>query len=238
VFVQFGVSPSELSVSHPDPEVRSRARALFRSSLQFCVELGCKHMTGLPGTLQPGQDVEQAFALAAVETSWRVALAESLGVRYSVEPHLESLCDTPAKTLRMLAAVRGLSLTLDYGHFISASIDAAEVHALIPHASHLHARGSAPGKLQAPVSENTIDFAAVIQQLLQRSFSGFVCLEYVWTDWHGCNRTDNLSETLLLRSQLQIALQQDGLVAQRKTSEAPGISCVGSLPSTRFSTDS
>jgi hypothetical protein len=29
-----------------------------------------------------------------------------------------------------------------------------------------------------------------------------IALEYVWVDWEGCNRTDNISETILLRERL------------------------------------
>jgi hypothetical protein len=35
---------------------------------------------------------------------------------------------------------------------------------------------------------------------LQRlNYPGWICLEYVWVDWEGCNRTDNVAETILLR---------------------------------------
>jgi hypothetical protein len=30
-----------------------------------------------------------------------------------------------------------------------------------------------------------------------------MCLEYVWIDWEGCNRTDNISETIILRDFLR-----------------------------------
>lgn len=30
-------------------------------------------------------------------------------------------------------------------------------------------------------------------------------MEYVWVDWKGCNRTDNVSKTLLLRRALESA---------------------------------
>ena len=50
--------------------------------------------------------------------------------------------------------------------------------------------------------ENAIDFDGIIRRLRKQRYDGFIAIEYVWVDWMQCNRTDNVSETLLLRSQL------------------------------------
>jgi hypothetical protein len=34
-------------------------------------------------------------------------------------------------------------------------------------------------------------------------YRGYLCLEYVWTEWENCNRADTLSETILFRDYLQ-----------------------------------
>ena len=74
---------------------------------------------------------------------------------------------------------------------------------MLPFASHIHVRGGAPKRLQTPVSENEIDFPGMVRRLHNQKYTGFLALEYVWTDWQQCNRTDNVSETLLLRRQLE-----------------------------------
>jgi sugar phosphate isomerase/epimerase len=67
-------------------------------------------------------------------------------------------------------------------------------------------RGGTFDKLQTTVGENTIDFPGMLTGLKQLSYDGFLALEYVWIDWKGCNRTDNVSETILLRRALESAI--------------------------------
>jgi sugar phosphate isomerase/epimerase len=102
--------------------------------------------------------------------------------------------------------VEGLTLTLDYGHFVMANESSALVHELVQFASHVHVRGGAPEQLQTSVIENEIDFDGMLIGLTLRDFDGFLCLEYVWIDWNGCNRTDNVSETILLRRALEMTI--------------------------------
>lgn len=198
VFLQIGVDPPEDAANDPDPSVRSRNRDMFHLALQFCLDLGCSHMTGLPGTAHSGVAAEPDWNLAAEETQWRLSEAAKAGIVYSIEPHVGSICADVASVHRFLYAVPGLTLTLDYGHFIMAGENSSAVHSLVPFASHLHLRGGAPGRLQTTVDENAIDFAGLLQRLQQASYAGFLALEYVWINWNGCNRTDNISETVLL----------------------------------------
>jgi hypothetical protein len=76
----------------------------------------------------------------------------------------------------------------------------------------MHLRGAAPGRLQTPVAESTVDLPHIIDSLGD-NYGGKLTLEYVWSDWHDCNRTDNVSETILLRwqlDQLKANLDQHG----------------------------
>ena len=70
---------------------------------------------------------------------------------------------------------------------------------LIAHASHFHARGARPGRLQASFKENVIDYGRVLDVMRQVGYAGYVGVEYVWIDWEHCNEVDNLSETILMR---------------------------------------
>jgi sugar phosphate isomerase/epimerase len=99
--------------------------------------------------------------------------------------------------------VEGLTLTLDYGHFICMGEESSAVHSLLPFASHIHARGGSRGRLQTSVADNTIDFEGMMSSLHRQHYTGKFALEYVWIDWQDCNRSDNLSETILLRWQLR-----------------------------------
>lgn len=203
VFLQTGADPGLESPNDPDPAVRRRTREVFERVLEYCVAVGSRHMTGLPGVRHPESSERESLDLAAEEASWRAETAGRAGVSYAVEAHVGSVCPDPPSVLRFLERAKGVTLTLDYGHFIAEGLANEAVHSLLPFASHFHARGGCLGKLQVSVKENTIDFEAIVSGLRNNSYNGYICLEYVWADWQECNRTDNLSETILLREHLR-----------------------------------
>jgi sugar phosphate isomerase/epimerase len=203
VFVQFGVEPAERAANDPDPHIRTLNRDIFLRTLEFCIAVGCGHLTGLPGVFHADTPSESDLALAAGEAMWRMTECANAGVQYAIEPHVGSICGEVENARLFLRRVEGLTLTLDYGHFIMAGESSALVHGLLPFASHVHVRGGAPERLQTTVDENTIDFAGMLGGLKQLGYGGFLALEYVWVDWKGCNRTDNVSETILLRRALE-----------------------------------
>jgi sugar phosphate isomerase/epimerase len=163
-------------------------------------------LTGLPGVFHSASSRETDLKLAIEEAEWRTNACRSAGVRYAIEPHVGSICFDVETTRRFLEIVEGLTLTLDYGHFVMSGESSARVHDLLPFTSHVHVRGGARDRLQTTVDENTIDFAGMLAELTELRYDGFLALEYVWVDWKGCNRTDNVSETILLRRALESAI--------------------------------
>lgn len=202
VFLQTGEEPPLRAANDPDASIRQANRETFRHILDFAVRLGAKHLTGLPGVWHAGIDKSTDWALAAEEARWRKAEAAGAGIEYAVEPHVGSLTPDPTSAMRF-AQETGVTLTLDYGHFVYQGMapDAADV--LLPHTSHFHARGGANGQLQSTMKDNIINFTSIRDALAKRGYPGWMCLEYVWIDWEGCNRTDNVSETILLRDLLR-----------------------------------
>jgi sugar phosphate isomerase/epimerase len=205
VFLQIGVHPSECAANDPSSVVREKNRDVFARALEFCVALGCDHLTGLPGVFHAEVSRDRDLELATKEAVRRVNECARAGVRYAIEAHLDSICEGVDGTQAFLNASEGLTLTLDYGHFITSGETSARVHSLLPFASHVHVRGGAIGRLQTSVDENTIDFPGMLAGLQELGYGGFLALEYVWVDWKGCNRTDNVSETLLLQRALESA---------------------------------
>ena len=203
VFLQTGEDPPVAAANDPDPSIRESNRAVFEAMVTYTRELGCKHITGLPGVLHEGVDPDQDWELAVEETSWRKTTAEAAGLVYGIEAHVGSILPDPETTLRFIAACPEITLTLDYGHFIYQGMSSESAHPLLKHASHFHARGGAPGQLQSTMKDNTIDYEAIVRGLAEADYTGYLCLEYVWIDWEGCNRTDNISETLLLKQELE-----------------------------------
>ena len=202
VFIQTGANHRERAANSPEARERKAGYEMFLSALEFAVACGSRHITGLPGMPFEGVSASDGLKLAAEESSRRAAAAKQAGLIYGVEAHVGSIAPTPAAALELIHAGEGISLTLDYGHFIYAGHTNEEIHPLLEHASHFHARGAAPRQLQAPMKENTVDFSYVTHSLERRNYPGWICLEYVWIDWEGCNRADNVSETVLLRDTL------------------------------------
>lgn len=207
VFVQIGTHPAEFSVNDPDPATREAGRETFLRALEFTTTLDCRHMTGLPGVNHPAISPESALGLAAEATAWRLETAANAGVRYAVEAHHGSICPDPGSAAAFLRHVPGLTLTLDYGHFLCVGCSNEQVHPLLPYASHMHMRCAAPGLLQCAAPANRVDFEAIAALLREQRFQGFLCLEYVWIEWMGCNQVDNVSETVLLRDRLRALLR-------------------------------
>ena len=199
IFLQTAPEFVSLAPNHPDPRRRAKARRLFVQTLEYAAECGARHVSALPGVYFSQEARAASFARACDELAWRCEQARWAGITFSVEAHVGSVAPVPKDALRLLRVTPGLTLTLDYTHFVRRGLPDAEVEPLIEHASHFHARGARKGRLQAPLKENTIDYARVVRVMKKTGYRGFIGIEYVWIDWEHCNEVDNLSETILLR---------------------------------------
>jgi sugar phosphate isomerase/epimerase len=195
-----------LAPNHPDAAVRAESREYFAEMLDLAARLGASGMTILPGTLFGDEDAETSIARSAEELGARVHLARERGLRLSVEGHLGSNVDTPTTLGRLLELTPGLELALDYGHFTYQGIADDDIEPLLEHARHFHCRGGATGKLQAIWEENTIDYPRIIRKLQENGYDGWFAIEYVWTDWGDCNRTENVCETIRMRDMARATL--------------------------------
>lgn len=191
-----------LAINHPDAEERRQARDLFSRVIEFTLRCNASHITIEPGLPWEGEAYETSLKRACEELAWRVELAEASGCVCAVEPNVESLTRTPEQTHRMLEMTPGLTLTLDYSHFAYREISDDESETLIPYTSHFHARGGHKNRLQSLMQHNVIDYPRVVRALRDSGYEGYVCVEYVWVDWEGCNEVDTLSETIQMRDLL------------------------------------
>jgi sugar phosphate isomerase/epimerase len=194
---------TELCPNHPDANVRHASREYFTKLAEFAAHCGAAHLTSLPGIVFEEESFDTSFGRCMEEMHWRVEAARRLGLVFAVEAHTGSIVHDPANAERLVRAVTGLTLTLDLGHFIAAGYPQAKADPLIDFTSHVHARCGAPGRLQAPLKANVIDFADLVKRLTARSYPGWYAIEYVWIDWERCNEVDNVSETILLRNVLR-----------------------------------
>ena len=189
-----------LAVNHPDTAVRRQSADWFKRAVDFAAHAKAAHMTILPGVPWQDERQEASFERCVAELCWRLKHAADAGVKMSIEAHLGSIVPTPSDAQKLLAAVSGLTLTLDYTHFVYQGFTVPECEFLLPHASHFHARGGAPKRLQTSLTESAIDYRQVLQRMKKLKYPGYFAIEYVWIDWEGCNKTDNVSETILMRN--------------------------------------
>ena len=192
-----------LAANHPEAGERQKSRDLFLRCLEFVRHCESPHMTCLPGIPWKGESLETSASRASDELAWRVEQASSAGVVFSIEPHLESIVETPEATIALLDRTPGLTVTLDYTHFTYQGIPDDRIEVLIRRASHFHARGAATERLQTALKDNVIDYPRVIRAMQREKYPGFVGVEYCWDEWKQCNEVDVLSETIQMRDLLR-----------------------------------
>lgn len=199
VFLQTAADFRPWAINHPDSQRRARARDWYLKTLEYAAGCGCRHVTTLPGVHFETEDHADSFERSVEELAWRVDQAQQRGIVFAAEAHVGSIAPDPESAAHLVQSVPGLTLTLDYTHFIRSGRVDADVEPLLRSASHFHVRGARTGRLQAPFKDSTIDYRRVYSQMLATGYQGWIGLEYVWLDWEHCNECDNLSETILYR---------------------------------------
>lgn len=208
VFLQTALDFVSLAPNHPVREKRKKARELFMNTLEYASICESKHVSALPGVHFEEETEEASFERSCEELAWRCEMSVNYGVVFSVEAHLGSIASSPEKAMLLVKNTPGLTLTLDYTHFTKMGIPDLEIEPLIKHASHFHARGATKGKLQTVVKESTIDYARIIKVMKETNYSGYIGIEYTWSEWEDCNKTDNISETIILRNLISDAYKK------------------------------
>ena len=208
VFLQSDTDFFAKAINHPEETIRKEAQRQFLEAIDFAVACGSRHMTCLPGVVFENE--EDSLLRCSEELAWRVETAKTAGIILGTEPHIGSIVETPDKVVNLVKLVPGLTLTLDYTHFAKVGIPDQLVEPLIQYASHFHARGARKGALQTVLSENTINYPKIVQEMKRTNYDGFIGIEYIWMEWEDCNRSDNVSESLLLMNLMKEAEHATG----------------------------
>ncbi len=199
IFLQMAPDFATYAINHPDASRRQKARDWFLCALDYAAACGCRHVTTLPGVHFEAEPYADSLARCVEELNWRVEQARARDIVFGVEAHVGCLVPTPPQVEKLVQAVPGLTLTLDYTHFTRAGLPDSAVEPLLRYASHFHVRGACEGRLQTGFNANTIDYACVEAAMEAAGYAGWVGIEYVWIDWEHCNECDNLSETIRYR---------------------------------------
>jgi sugar phosphate isomerase/epimerase len=173
------VNGEAVQTNHPDAQRRALALDRFRGLCRCAAEAGFRSIMGVPGVPQPSLSDDEAWEIAVTQLTAMVAIAGEYGVQLNVEPHAGSIVQAPERALRLVEDVPGLRYTLDYAHFVGQSIPQAAVAPLHAYAGHLHAKPARPGYPKCLAHRSTIDFAAILDDLAARGWSGVVALECI-----------------------------------------------------------
>ena len=207
VYLQLDTDLAAKAINHPSRATRIMAREEFLKLIEYASALGADHITTVPGMYFDEHPEKQSLELIHEELAWRVERVKNSSLAFAVEAHVGSPFIDPTAAAALVDAVPGLTLTLDYTHFVKQGYEQKEADILLPYASHFHARGARPGRLQTSMKNNVIDYTGIIHKLMAQGYSGWIGLEYIWIEWEQCNDVDNISESIRLREVIKNAFQ-------------------------------
>ncbi len=193
-------------IADPDENKRRRDVESFKALLPLMRALGTRGVTVSPGVRPTDipDDDPTPFEHARDALREFVAAADTLPV--SIEPHLDSVTPDVPSALKMLEAVAGLYITLDWAHFIYQGTKPTEIARLLPYTRHVHVRQAARNKLQVPYEKGKLDPTAVMQILHESGYDGAVSIETMKTiGWRGTVEVNPVREAVLLRDALRAA---------------------------------
>ena len=201
-------------ISLADDAKRQRDIDLFKRMLSFLVALGTPGVTLSPGLVHPIDD-EDALArtVTALQEMLSAARAATPATRLqvSIEPHVDSMAQTPDEALKILHQVEGLQITLDWAQLVCQDVFHDKIITLLPKTRHVQIRQAARAQLQTPFDRGRINIGKTVKALQDAGYEGVVSVEYMQTksDRHGLIAVDTLTEAVQMRDALRDA--RDGV---------------------------
>lgn len=190
-------------ISVDDDKKRETDIALFKALLPIARAINARGVTVSTGLIHPEDDTE-AYQRTIASLQDMTAFAESREIPISIEPHLDSMAQTPQQTLKILDYVQGLDVTLDWAQLVCQNIKDKEIKTLLPRTRHIHIRQAARDQLQVPYKRGRIKPKKVIEILNKADYHGIICIEYMqMIGWHGMVEVDNVVECVAMRDALR-----------------------------------
>lgn len=203
--IHWTFSPASLYpvINDPDPKVRAENKEQIKRLSEFCHKAGIYSILVLPGLPLPGQRVADGRALSVDALNEYAMITQPAGIKLFFEPHVKCSFESPKLAAWLAEQVPEARIALDYAHFICQGYTQPEVDMLIPYTGHVHLRQAKSGLLQTKLEDGTINFALVVDSLLNAGYTGYWCVEYVHQDYIGADNVDVLTETVKMRNFLQ-----------------------------------
>jgi sugar phosphate isomerase/epimerase len=193
-------------ISLADEARRDKELELYKALIPFAVALGTPGITLSPGLAHPAEDVE-AYDRTIAALREMVTAGQEAGLAVSIEPHLDSMAQTPDTALKFVRDVPGLQLTLDWAHMVCQDIFHDDIIRLLPYTRHIQIRQAAREQLQLPFARGRIDATRVMESLIiLAGYDGVVCVEYMNAPgWHGMETVNPIMESAAMRDALRDA---------------------------------
>jgi sugar phosphate isomerase/epimerase len=192
-------------ISVDDDKKRETDIALFKALFPIARAINAGGVTISTGLIHLEDDTE-AYARTVESLTEMTAFAESREIPLSIEPHLDSMAQTPKQVLNILNDVKGLDVTLDWAQLVCQNINDKDIQTLLPRTRHIHIRQAARNQLQVPYDRGRVKPDTVIKMLNQADYQGKLCIEYMqMIGKHGMIEVDEMVECVAMRDALREA---------------------------------
>lgn len=156
---------------------KQQVRALLQLFRRLGIDRGA-HYPGYIATWKNNPAGVWRDTVASLRDIQAVA-AEFPGLALAPEIHYQTPFEHPDDARRLMREFPGLPYTYEPSHFIVQGHDWRQTGDLLDGASHVHLRGCAKGRIQAPPQEAEDALRWVIQRLKARDYRGYISIEYL-----------------------------------------------------------
>jgi sugar phosphate isomerase/epimerase len=161
---------------------RAQREREFAAMLSLAEMVDCPLLNFQLGGMREGETAEEARGRLAAGLRELVAWKGARDLRLTFEPHYGSPAEEPAQALALVRRVwPEVGVAYDPSHFAMhpAVVSLAETEPLLDYTQHVHVRNAAPGRMQTPMDEGTVDFAWLVAALRKRGYAGALAIEYL-----------------------------------------------------------
>ena len=171
---------SRVQPNDPDEKRRKAMFEAFRRVCECGAEAGLSHIMGVPGELAANDSPDNGLSISLDSLAKMLEIAKENGIGLTIEPHVRSILTSPDKVLAMLDKLPGLSLSLDYSHFIGTGFKSEELIPLHPHARHIHAKPARDGVPKCLFYDGEDYYEVLLRDLLDRNWEGVIAVECMY----------------------------------------------------------
>ncbi|MGC9450217.1 MAG: sugar phosphate isomerase/epimerase family protein [Oceanipulchritudo sp.] len=163
-----------------DAESREALRVQVDALGRFMQQLGISTGAHYPGHIADWKnDPEGVWVNTTESLRFIQEYLSGTGLRLGPELHFKTPYETPEGGRRLLRAIPGIPYTYEPSHYIVNGVDVRDTADLLDGACHVHLRGCAPGRLQAPPEVGEDSLRWVVERLKARCYEGMVSIEYL-----------------------------------------------------------